>query len=56
MTLIHHVNVSLGYQTKYALLDLMLQYRGANKDSLSDVDIRDEVNTFMFAVSICNYS
>lgn len=29
----------------------MLQYRDAGSDTLSDMDIREEVNTFMFAVS-----
>lgn len=38
-----------GTQNRYALLDLMLQYSGENKDLLSDRDICDEVNTFMFA-------
>lgn len=34
---------------KYAFLDLMLQYRDVNSAALSDMDVRDEVNTFMFA-------
>lgn len=42
-------NNEYGNRKRYAFLDLMLQYRDAGSATLSDMDIRDEVNTFMFA-------
>lgn len=42
-------NNEYGMRKRYAFLDLMLQYRDAGSGILSDMDIREEVNTFMFA-------
>lgn len=51
----YFTEVNFEVNTKKALLDILLQSTTADGKSLSNEDIREEVDTFMFEVTITKY-